>query len=218
MEETMIRYAYFLGFAVMLVTGSARTVSAELFTYVDKDGQIAITDSLQSIPEEKRTTAKTAGNDSPTAASADDKAPVVHRNPPAEDNSDRPMFDTLVRQLKGNAPDSAGSFVERLILSAVIVITAACVLIILRKFDSEEKKAIAITRVAILWVVSLYVVVAHTGDVVRMFSSIGGGIEEVQKTQEEKGKRAAASMKRLNQMLDSVEQNAAGQADAHEKE
>ena len=50
-------------------------------------------------------------------------------------------------------------------------------------------------RLIILWGVSVYLLVAHAGDVVHVVNKIGGGIESVQQQSEKKGKKAAEAVK-----------------------
>ena len=81
---------------------------------------------------------------------------------------------------------------------------------ILGIIDADHRKAIKIGRMVILWGMSVYLILAHSGDAVDMFRSLHGKVDTVQRESEEKGKRAARSMKEINGLMQNID-NAASQ-------
>jgi hypothetical protein len=90
------------------------------------------------------------------------------------------------------------------------VVSALFAFVVLGIIDADHKKAIKIARVVIIWVVSVYLLYSHAGDVVHGFRSIGSNVESARQESEEKGKKAAKAMKALNAVLDQAGQSASG--------
>jgi hypothetical protein len=112
-------------------------------------------------------------------------------------------------------------FSGRVLISVVIVVSALFAFVILGILDADHKKAIKVVRVVILWGMSVYLIVAHGGDVVNMFKTLKGEVDTVQRESEEKGKKAAKTMKEINaaiQNIDSAASKASGGADPEKKD
>ena len=95
-------------------------------------------------------------------------------------------------------------------ISVVVVVSALFAFVILGIIDADHKKSIKIVRMVILWGMSVYLIVAHGGDVVNMFRTLEGKVDTVQRESEEKGKKAARSMKEINGFMQHID-NAASQ-------
>jgi hypothetical protein len=64
-----------------------------------------------------------------------------------------------------------------------------------------------------MWGMTVYLLFAHAGDVVHLFSAAGNEIESVHRQSEEKGKKAAKAAKSLNALIDQAEQTSSEPAD-----
>jgi hypothetical protein len=89
-------------------------------------------------------------------------------------------------------------------------VSALFAFVILGILDADHKKAIRIVRVVILWGMSVYLILAHVGDVVNMFRTVKGEVDTVQHDSEEKGKKAAKALKEINAFTKDID-NAASQ-------
>jgi hypothetical protein len=175
-----------------------------IYEYVDKGGVIHFCDDLQAIPEQFRAEAK--------IVSGEDK------------EKEKECLISQSNQTAGSevrtgvtAPGAGNSFGTRVLISAVVVVSAVFTFVILRILDSDHTKAAKIARVVILWGVSVYLLYAHAGDVVHMFRSIGGHVESVQQQSEEKGKKAAAVFKALDKLTEQAGQSPAPAEPEQEK-
>ena len=98
------------------------------------------------------------------------------------------------------------------------MVSALFAFVVLGVLDADHKKAIAIARIVILWGVSVYLLYAHTMDVVHLVGSIGTKIDTVQQQSGEKGKKASQAMKKLNDLIDKAEQATAADPGTREPE
>ena len=101
-------------------------------------------------------------------------------------------------------------FSGRVLISVVVVVSALFAFVILGVIDADHKKAIKIVRMVILWGMSVYLIFAHAGDVEDIFKTLGGKVDTVQRESEDKGKKAAKSMKEINVFMQHID-NAAPQ-------
>jgi len=177
----------FIIFAVSLSSDAL----AAIYKYVDKDGMIYFSDDLQSIPEQYRAAAKIVSGET------------------KEEEEQRPVtqYQEKARMETGMNDDrSSGAqqkpFGSRALTSAIIVVSAMFTFVILGILDIDHKKAVKIVRVIVLWGVSVYLLFAHAGDVVHVFSSMGNHVESVQRESEEKGKKAAKALKALDTLTE----------------
>ncbi len=190
---------------------------AAIYKYVDRDGQVNFTDDLQSVPVSCRATAKivSGGSDEKNVtsnANADQEKPAAGAVAPEGVPNVAPVIisEKPASVESRNEPDSFG---KRAIFSAVILASAFFAIIILGILDTDNKKIVAIVRVILMWGTTVYLIYAHAGDVVHLFSSAGSKMESVHRNSEEKGKKAAGAAKSLNALLDKAEQAAADSAD-----
>jgi len=177
----------FIIFAVSLSSDAL----AAIYKYVDKDGMIYFSDDLQSIPEQYRAAAKIVSGET---KEEEEKRPVT-------------QYQEKARMETGMNDDrSSGAqqkpFGSRALTSAIIVVSAMFTFVILGILDIDHKKAVKIVRVIVLWGVSVYLLFAHAGDVVHVFSSMGNHVESVQRESEEKGKKAAKALKALDTLTE----------------
>ena len=107
-----------------------------------------------------------------------------------------PWVSRLVAEAGGTIMvDERSLWPEGRFTTAVVVVSGAFLVGLLGTFDADYKKAVKVGRLIILWGVSVYLLVAHSGDVVRVVKKISGGIESAKQGSEEKGKKAAQAVK-----------------------
>jgi hypothetical protein len=168
---------------------------AAIYKYVDKDGMIYFVSDLQSVPEQYRASAK--------IVSEEFKDQVKTQANPHEQLGQTTIKDNEAthgsiqnKPVTENA--NRKSFGRRALISAVIIISALFIFVILKIVDDNHKKSVAIVRVIIIWGVSVYLLYAHVSDVITVFQSASSAIEHAQKESEEKGKNAANLVKALD--------------------
>jgi hypothetical protein len=188
-------------FSVIGLSSSSEGFAA-IYKYTDKDGTMHFADNLQSIPAQYRGAAKIVsgkekdehkGQTTQTKLNALDEIKQVER-----------MIATAWERLFIEKKDT-DSFGSRVLVSAIVVLSALFAFTILKILDADHKKSVAITRVVIIWGVSVFLLFAHAGDVVAVFRLVGNKIERSKQQAEEKGKNAAKDMKQLNSLLEQVE-------------
>ena len=186
-----------LVFVLAMVLSATSNSFAAIYKYIDKNGIICFADDLQSIPEQCRATAKIVSGEQ-----EEERKPALQKRP-----------ETQAEAMPGNASSSdrgkvsiegtvKSLFSSRLLISVVVVVSALFAFVILGIIDADHKKAIRIVRVVILWGMSVYLIVAHGGDVVHMFRTLEGKVDTVQRESEEKGKKAAKAIKEMNAFME----------------
>ena len=89
---------------------------------------------------------------------------------------------------------------KRVLLSTIIVVSAVFAFILLGILEADNKKAVAIARIILLWGVTVYLLYMHAGDAIRFVRTAGNEIEDVKHQSEEKAKKAAKAIKALNEL------------------
>lgn len=182
-------------FFIILGVSLSSDALAAIYKYVDKDGMIYFSDDLQSIPEQYRAAAKIVSGE----AKEEEKRPVTH-------NQEKTLLETGMNN-DGFPGVQQKPFSSRVLISEIIVVSAMFTLVILGILDTDHKKTVKIVRVVVLWGVSVYLLFAHAGDVVHVFSSMGKHVENVQRESEEKGKKAAKALKALDTLVEQAEKS-----------
>jgi hypothetical protein len=191
---------------------------AAIYKYVDKQGMISFADNLQSIPQEYRASAVLMGDGqeavqktAPTNTAPEQRTAAPMRVVPAPPLQEKPWSDGIKKSFFNN----------RVLISIGVVVSALFAFIILGILNADHKKSIRIVRVVILWGASLYLLVAHAGDVVGLFKSVDSSIDSAKRESEEKGKKAARALKEMNSLMQQVDQAASqepGKAEPEKKE
>ncbi len=197
-----MRIRLMLLIVVAVVLSATSSSFAAIYKYIDENGIVSFADDLQSVPEKSRATAKIVGGEKEP-----EKAPVMQKQPQAQ-----------AEAKPGNAEPSAGRekaapiaghaksfFNSRVLISVLVVVSVLFAFVILGILDADHKKSIKIVRVVLLWGMSLYLIVAHGGDVVNLFRTLKGNVDTVQRESEEKGKKASKALKELNGMIQNVD-------------
>ncbi len=180
-----------------MVLSATSNSFAAIYKYIDKNGIICFADDLQSIPEQCRATAKIVSGEQ-----EEERKPALQKQP-----------ETQAEAMPGNASSSdrgkvsiegtvKSLYSSRLLISVVVVVSALFAFVILGILDADHKKAIRIVRAVILWGMSVYLIVAHAGDVVHMFRTLEGKVDTVHRESEEKGKKAAKAIKEMNAFME----------------
>jgi hypothetical protein len=195
-----MRIKILLLFCLLCVFGffSAQTSYAAIYKYLDKDGLICFSNNLQSIPEQYRTSAKIVSGD----ADQENNNPAQGQSAlgqPARNQNQSPAADPD----KSFVPEHESIlFNHRVLLSAIIIVSAVFAFIILGILETDHKKAVAIVRIILLWALALYLLIAHAGDAIRMVQTAGGTIEDAKHQSEKKGKKAAEAVKSWGALME----------------
>jgi hypothetical protein len=185
---------------VLMVSATSNSFAA-IYKYIDENGIICFADDLQSIPEKSRATAKIVSGEKDQ-----ERKPAMQKQQPAPEESKPVNSELSPDRGKVSIEGSVKSlFSSRALISVVVVVSALFAFVILGILDSDHKKSIKIVRVVILWGMSVYLIIAHGGDVVNMFGTLKGTVASAQHESEEKGKRAAKAMKELNAAIQHVD-------------
>jgi len=204
-------------FSVIGLTSSSDGFAA-IYKYTDKDGMIHFADNLQSIPAQYRGAAKIVNGEEKDANKGQTNQNKLNAMVEIKqvERTIAAFFERLFIEKKDT--DSFGS---RAMVSAIVVLSALFALTILKILDADHKKTIAITRVVIIWGVSVFLLFTHARDVVTVFSLVDSKIESSKQQAKEKGKNAAKDIKRLNSFLEQVEKTPSsdpGEAGQEKKE
>ena len=195
-----------LVFVLAMVLSATSNSFAAIYKYIDKNGIICFADDLQSIPEQCRATAKIVSGEQ-----EEERKPAIQKRPEAQAEAKpwnaAPSSDRGKVSIEGQAKNL---FSGRVLISVVVVVSALFAFVILGVIDADHKKAIKIVRMVILWGMSVYLILAHAGDVEDIFKTLGGKVDTVQRESEDKGKKAAKSMKEINVFMQHID-NAAPQ-------
>jgi len=202
--KVLFVFVLFVVFSISLPSNGL----AAIYKYTDKDDMIHFVDDLQSVPEQYRSSAK--------IVSGEEKEEIKTQSsqPPAQVETKKTEISTSSIAEKVEA----APFGKRAIISAIIIVSALFAFIILKRLDMDNKKVITITRIVILWGISIFLLYAHAGDVVSAFSSIGNKIENTQQKAEEKGKKAAKAIKAMDALAERAENQSANDMQSTESE
>jgi hypothetical protein len=199
------------------VLSPASDVFAAIYKYTDNAGNICFADDLQSVPQQYRAAVKIVSGEA-----EGEKKPLQQNQPQArQDASPAVAAPAPVREPEPAVHVKDSFFTNRVLISGIVVVSALFAFVILGILDADHKKSIKIVRVVILWGASVYLLVAHSGDVIRMFRSVDSNIEAIQRQSGEKGKKAAKSMKEINaliQHVDNATSQDSGGADPEKKD
>jgi hypothetical protein len=197
-----------LGFVGMLGFLLAQNSLAAIYKYVDNNGIINFADDLQAVPAQYRASVKIVSGE---AVEKKSEAPLDQELSKVQPGTGAKEPATAIapvavgeKRQPVDATDAAGSFGKRAFNTAFVAVSAVFVFIILGILDTDHKKAVTVIRVTVLWGVALYLIYAHAGDIGRIFSATGDKIESVQNESEEKGKKAARTVKSLNALGEQV--------------
>jgi hypothetical protein len=194
MKTKLLLMAVLFLIVALLITANC---FAAIYKYLDKDGAVCFADDLQAVPEQYRQTVMIVSGE----AKEIEKKVLSNKNiSPVQREARQGEAAPAVTR----APSVAvGTFFsKRALISALIVLCAIVAFVVLKIIDRDHKKTMAIARMMILWGVSAYVIYAHAGDVLRVFTSIGEHIENAKQRSEEKGEKAAKAVKDLNSFLE----------------
>ena len=194
-----------LVFILAMVLSSTSNSFAAIYKYIDKNGIICFADDLQSIPEQCRAKAKIVSGEQ-----EEERKPAIQNRPEAKAEAMPGKTSSLDRGKVSIEDYAKNLFSGRVLISVVVVVSALFAFVILGVIDADHKKAIKIVRMVILWGMSVYLILAHAGDVEDIFKTLGGKVDTVQRESEDKGKKAAKSMKEINVFMQHID-NAAPQ-------
>lgn len=190
-----------LFFVLAIVFSATSNSFAAIYKYIDKNGIVSFADDLQAIPEQCRATATIVSGDQ-----EEEKKSVLQKQPQSQaEAKTRNSLSVIDRGTVAFEGHAKSVFNTRMLISIVVVVSALFAFAILRILDADHKKSIKIVRVFILWGMSVYLIVAHAGDVIHLFKTLGGHVDTAQRESEEKGKKAAKAMKEMNALIQQVD-------------
>lgn len=212
-----MRTRFILVFVIAVVLSATSNSFAAIYKYIDKNGIICFANDLQSVPEQFRATASIVSN-----GQEEERKSAMQKQPQVRAEAKQVIAESSLDRGKALIENYAKIlFSGRVLISVVVVVTALFAFVILGILDVDHKKATKIVRVVILWGMSVYLIVAHGGDVVNMFKTLKGEVDTVQRETEEKGKKAAKAMKELNAVIQNVDHaasEASGVADPEKRD
>ena len=153
---------FFLVVVLAIVLSATSNSFAAIYKYIDENGIVCFANDLQSVPEKCRSTAKIVSGDQ-----EEGRKPALLKQPQAQAEA-RPGNAALSTS-REKAPievPAKSLFSGRALISLVVVVSALFAFVILGILDADHKKSIKIVRVVIVWGMSVYLIVAHAGDVV----------------------------------------------------
>ena len=196
--KALLMAALFLMFALCVTSEGI----AAIYKYVDKDGMLYFADDLQAVPAEYRASAKiVSGEAKEEVTRPADQSP---QGAPTEKRE----IDSAPGSGQGKSLLELGdkrSFGSRALTSAIVIVSALFAFTILGILDIDHKKAVKIVRIVVAWGVSVFLIYAHAGDVVHVFTAAGKHIENVQDASEEKGRKASKAIKALDALASQAE-------------
>lgn len=181
---------------------SAEHSHAAIYKYLDKDGLISFANDLQSIPEQYRASAKVVSDDT----DQENRQSIQNRQTLGQAAGNHGDVQALVHDKAVETRNENSIFNNRLLLTATVVVSAVFAFIILGILETDHKKTIAVVRIALVWAVAIYLLIAHAGDAVRMVRTVGGTIEDTKHQSEEKGKKAAKAVKAWGALMEQAAQ------------
>lgn len=218
----MERKSIFLifGFVCFWVLISVVPGSAAIYKYTDQDGMLNFADDLQNIPPRYRASAIIVGGDTETNGPS---VSLREQTPPKSPEAPEPIptappvpLPTMKQPEEAHAAPL--SFGTRMLISIIVVVSALFAFTILKILDKEHKKSIAVARMVILWGMTVFLLVAHTGDVIGLFKKADEELTAAEQKSAEKGKKAVEAMKAMNQMAEQAGLAVERAADSEKKE
>lgn len=186
-----------LAFVVVLWLSAVSDGNAAIYKYSNKEGVVSFADNLQSIPQEYRASAVLVSGEQETEKNTAQPKPLRAQGEAT------PAGTASVPAQEPMLPDSIKKsfFNNRVVITIAVAVSALFAFVILGILNADHKKSIKITRVIILWGMSIYLLVAHGGDVVNLFRSVDSSIDSAKRESEEKGKKAAKALKEMNGLM-----------------
>jgi hypothetical protein len=180
---------------------------ATIYKYMDRDGLINFADDLQSIPAPYRAQAVIVSGEAKDQEIKKPESQVVPKTQ-LETHAGASAPDQALDHTRSQTVPEVGeksSFSSRFMFSSIVVVSALFAFIILGIIDADHKKSIKVTRMVILWGMSVFLLYNHAMDVVHFFSSMGKSVVDAQQRSEEKGKKAVKAMKALSNLVEQAE-------------
>lgn len=181
---------------------SAEHSHAAIYKYLNKDGLISFANDLQSVPEQYRASATVVSGDT----DQEDHQSIQDRQTPGQATGNHGDAPALVHDKAVETRNENSFFNSRLLLTAIVVVSAVFAFIVLGILETDHKKTVAVIRIALVWAVAIYLLIAHAGDAVRMVRTVGGTIEVTKHQSEEKGKKAAKAVKAWGELMEQAAQ------------
>jgi hypothetical protein len=199
MKETLMVFSLVL----CLGLGFVQESHAAFYKYMDKNGIECFSDNLQAVPEQYRSNCVIVESDGendktkiavPAAGQVEVETALSPTEAKSEADHPRPLS-------------------TRLLISAAVSVSAFLIFILISRQPElkDNKKVLSVVRTVLTGIVSLYLIIAHGGDVRTVFGAAGRAVQEAQHHSAEKGKKAARAIKQMNAMFDDMQNAQAAQ-------
>jgi len=202
-----LTFLFMLCLCCLFVFLATQPSYAAIYKYLDKDGMICFANDLQSIPEQYRATAKIVSGET----DEETRTPPQHQQTSEQPDGKGGQASSTALESPADQQNETGFFSKRVLLSTIVVVSAVFAFMVLGILEADHKKAVVIARITLVWAVTVYLLFMHAGDAIRLVRTTGGAIEDAKHRSEEKGRKAAKTIKTLNEMVQET-----GEASSHE--
>ena len=178
----------------------ARESCAAFYKYVDDKDVVSFADNLQSVPEKYRATAVIIND-----ATGDDEAKTTTK--PVVNKAVEAPTATVANTSGKAASKEPASFSSRLLISLGVIISSLVIFFVIntRTDMRENKKFLSVMRSILKTLVSIYLVYVHVRDVAGVFSMAIHAVDDVKYHSEERGKKAAQTIKSLDALFEEAQ-------------
>ncbi len=178
----------------------ARESCAAFYKYVNDKDVVSFADNLQSVPEKYRATAVIIND-----GTVDDEAKTATK--PVVNKALEAPTATVANTTGKSASKEPASFSSRLFISLGVVLSSLIIFSVISKRTDmrENKKFLFVMRSILITLVSIYLVYAHERDVAGVFSMASHAVDDVKHHSEEKGKKAARTIKSLDALFEQAQ-------------
>ena len=183
---------------------SAQNSYAAIYKYLNKDGIVSFANDLQSIPEQYRASAKVVVD----STDEESRQSIQNQQTSEQHTGNNEYVPGIAHTTAVDTRNANSFFNNRVLLTAIVIVSACFAFIILGILQPDHKKAVMIVRVVLVWAVVIYLLIVHSGDAVRMFRTVSGTIDDAKQQSEEKGRNAAKAVKDMNAFVEKVGQAA----------
>jgi hypothetical protein len=191
---------------------SARHAFADIYKYVNEEGETSFADNLESVPQKYRATAVNMTPVEDRNQVQPQQLTQMTQTQPQAKTEQSVQPGTLTPPLNiaptQEAPrgESAHTtaFTTRLLMTTGVAFLLFIILFALNKTDKLKgrEKVLQATRIGLVCIFLIYLVIVHGKDAVHLFTMAGNTIESVQEKQAQRGKKAGEAIKALNQLME----------------
>jgi hypothetical protein len=179
-------------FLVLLGFGG-RPAFADIYKYVNEQGEISFADNLESVPERYRATVVNV-------------TPLEDQNQVQQPQTEQPVQPGTRTAQNIASTQERMTFTTRLFMTVVLIFVSIVVLVAINKTGSFKGRAkvLPAVRIALACLLLVYLVMAHGKDVTILFTMAGNKIGAVKEKQAQRGKKAGEAIKAFNTLMEAA--------------